>query len=91
MSLQRSGEQHPAVQQQRWNHEQRGHDYRPSKRRSIAWARSSRVMTFDGADSCFSRSAAAVALVPAEQQGDETLRGGRTQFDVDGTVTGHRL
>jgi hypothetical protein len=38
-----------------------------------------------------SRSADAVALVPAEQQCDETLRGGRTQFDVDGTVTGHRF
>jgi hypothetical protein len=38
-----------------------------------------------------SRSADAVALVPAEQQCDETLRGGRTQFDVDGAVTGHRL
>jgi hypothetical protein len=32
-----------------------------------------------------------VAFVPAEQQCDETLRGGRTQFDVDGTVTGHRF
>jgi hypothetical protein len=49
------------------------------------------AMTFDGADACFSRSADAVALVPAEQQCDETLRGGRTQLDVDGTVTGHRL
>jgi hypothetical protein len=49
------------------------------------------VMTFDGADACPSRSADAVALVPAEQQCDETLRGGRTQLDVDGTVTGHRL
>ena len=29
--------------------------------------------------------------MPAEQQGDETLRGGGTQFDVDGTVTGHRV
>ncbi len=38
-----------------------------------------------------SRSADAVALVPAEQQCDETLRGGRTQFDVDGAVTGHRF
>ena len=49
------------------------------------------VMTFDGADACPSRSADAAALVPAEQQCDETLRGGRTQLDVDGTVTGHRL
>jgi len=45
-------------------------------------------MTFDSADSCPS-SAAAVALVPAEQQCDETLRGGRTQLDVDGAVSGH--
>jgi hypothetical protein len=49
------------------------------------------AMTFDSADSCPSRSAAAVALVPAEQQCDETLRGGRTQLDVDGAVSGHRL
>jgi hypothetical protein len=49
------------------------------------------AMTFDGADACFSRSADAVTLVPAEQQCDETLRGGRTQLDVDGTVAGHRL
>ena len=48
-------------------------------------------MTFGSADSCPSPSAAAVALVPAEQQGDEILRGGRPQFDVDGTVTGHRF
>jgi hypothetical protein len=38
-----------------------------------------------------SRSAAAVALVPAEQQCDETLRGGRTQLDVDRAVAGHRF
>ena len=49
------------------------------------------AMTFDGADSCPSRSAAAVALVPAEQQCDETLRGGRTQLDVDGAVAGDRF
>jgi hypothetical protein len=49
------------------------------------------AMRFDGADSCPGRSAAAVALVPAEQQCDETLRGGRTQLDVDGAVSGHRL
>ena len=29
--------------------------------------------------------------MPAEQQCDETPRGGRTQLDVDGTVPGHRL
>jgi hypothetical protein len=46
------------------------------------------AMTFDGTDACPSRSAAAVALVPAEQQCDETLRGGRTQLDVDGAVSG---
>jgi hypothetical protein len=45
------------------------------------------AMTFDGADSCPSRSAAAVA----EQQCDETLRGGRTQLDVDGAVSGDRF
>ena len=49
------------------------------------------AMTFDGADSCPSRSAAAVALVPAEQQCDETLRGGRTQLDVNGAVCGDRV
>jgi hypothetical protein len=49
------------------------------------------AMTFDGADSCPSRLAAAVALVPAEQQCDESLRGGRTQFDVDGAVSGDRF
>jgi hypothetical protein len=48
-------------------------------------------MTFDSADSCPSRSAAAVALVPAEQQCDETLRGGRPQLDVDGAVAGDRF
>jgi hypothetical protein len=48
-------------------------------------------MMFDGADSCLSRSAAAVALEPAEQQCDETPRSGRTQLDVDGAVTGHRF
>jgi hypothetical protein len=32
-----------------------------------------------------------VTLVPAEQQCDETLRGGRTQLDVDGAVAGHRF
>jgi hypothetical protein len=45
------------------------------------------AMTFDGVDSCPRRSAAAVA----EQQGDETLRGGRTQLDVDGAVSGDRF
>jgi hypothetical protein len=45
----------------------------------------------DGTDACPSRSAAAVALVPAEQQCDETLCGGRTQFDVDGAVSGERF
>jgi predicted component of type VI protein secretion system len=49
------------------------------------------AMTFDGTDACPSRSAAAVALVPAEQQCDETLRGGRTQLDVDGAVSGDRF
>jgi hypothetical protein len=49
------------------------------------------AMTFRSADSCPSRSAAAVALVPAEQQCDETLRGGRTQLDVDGAVSGDRF
>jgi hypothetical protein len=44
-------------------------------------------MTFDGADSRPSRSAPAVA----EQQCDETLRGGRTQLDVDGAVAGDRF
>ena len=44
-------------------------------------------MTFDDADLCPSRLAAAVA----EQQCDEALRGGRTQLDVDGTVSGHRF
>ena len=49
------------------------------------------AMTFGSADSCPSPSAAAVALVPAEQQGDETLRGGRPQLDVDGAVSGDRF
>ena len=44
-------------------------------------------MTFDDADSCPSRLAAAVA----EQQCNETLRGGRTQLDVDGAVAGDRF
>jgi hypothetical protein len=46
-----------------------------------------RAMTFDRADLCPRRSAAAVA----EQQCDETLRGGGTQLDVDGAVSGDRL
>ena len=49
------------------------------------------AMMFDGADSCPTRLAAAGALVPAEEQGHEAPRGGRTQLDVDGTVSGHRL
>jgi hypothetical protein len=49
------------------------------------------AMTFNGADSCPTRSADAVALVPADQQCDETLRGVRTQLDVDGAVPGHRF
>jgi hypothetical protein len=49
------------------------------------------AMTFDSADSRPSRSAAAVMLVPAEQQCDETVRGGRTQLDVDGAVSGDRF
>jgi hypothetical protein len=44
-------------------------------------------MTFDDADSCPSRLAAAVA----EQQCNETLRGGRTQLDVDGAVSRDRF
>ena len=69
----------------------RGHDDRRLEaplHRSGAFIQ---AMMFDGADSCLSRSAAAVALEPAEQQCDETPRGGRTQLDVDGAVTGHRF
>lgn len=45
------------------------------------------AMTFDDADSCPSRLAAAVA----EQQCNEALRRGRTQLDVDGAVSGDRF
>jgi hypothetical protein len=43
------------------------------------------AMTFE--DACPSRLAAAVA----EQQCNETLRGSRTQLDVDGAVSGDRF
>ena len=89
-AVQRSVEQHPAVRQQHSHHEQRGHDDRRLEAPLHRLGAVVHAMTFDG-DSCPSRSAAAVALVPAEQQCDETLRGGRTQLDVDGAVSGHRF
>jgi hypothetical protein len=69
----------------------RGHDDRRLEAPLHRLSAVIQAMMFDGADSCLSRSVAAVALEPAEQQCDETLRGGRTQLDVDGAVSGHRL
>ena len=65
----------------------RGHDDRRLEAPLHRLSAVIQAMTFDGAGSCPSRSAAAVA----EQQCDEALRGGRTQLDVDGTVSGHRF
>jgi hypothetical protein len=86
MSLQRSGEQHPPCSSSTGTMSSVATMIGASKRRSIACA-VVQAMTFDCADSCPSRSAAAVA----EQQCDETLRGGRTQLDVDGAVSGDRV
>jgi hypothetical protein len=82
---------HPAVPQQHCTMSTRGHDDRRLEAPLHRLGAVIQAMTFDGAESCPSRSAAAVALEPAEQQCDETPRGGRTQLDVDGAVSGHRL
>jgi hypothetical protein len=67
--------------------ERAGRPYARSLRIATRGSAVVHAMTFDDADSCPSRLAAAVA----EQQCNETLRGGRTQLDVDCTVPGHRL